>query len=59
MTNPLDSISVPAWQLKTLLRIVAEDRDPRWHEDRWFRDLAQKAGVDLEQAERLNPQVAA
>ena len=59
MDQPQGTIPVEAWQLRSLLRIVAELRDPAHRQPEWFRDLAAQAGVDMEQAERLNPQVVA
>lgn len=51
-------IAVPDWQLRSLIRIVAEQRDPRWKDgDGWFRDLAARAGVDLTFADASNRRV--
>lgn len=47
-------IAVPDWQLRSLIRIVAEQRDPKWKDDGWFRDLAATAGVDLSFADASN-----
>lgn len=52
-----EDIPVPSWQLRSLIRIVAERRDPRWKDDAWFRDLADRAGVDLSFADAANREV--
>lgn len=51
-------ITMPGWQARSLIRIVAELRDPQWKEDEWFRDLADRAGVDLSLADACNRKVA-
>ena len=57
--NPTDDVTLPAWQVKALVRIVAELRAPSHRDAPWFASLADRVGVDMEQAERLNPKVAA
>lgn len=52
-------ITIPGWQARSLIRIVAEQRDPRWKDgDGWFRELAARAGVDLSFADASNRRVA-
>lgn len=51
-------MTVPDWQVRSLIRIVAETCDPRLKADEWFRDLAARAGVDLTGADIRNPMVA-
>lgn len=52
-------IVVPDWQLRSLIRIVALGRDPAWRDDTWFRELAERAGVDLTFADASNRRVSA
>ena len=65
LNNQTDATATPfwlvveTWQVRALLRIVAECRDPSEREAEWFIDLAKRAGVNLAKAERLNPKVAA
>jgi hypothetical protein len=54
-----DWMIVETWQVRALLRIVAECRDPSERGAEWFADLAERAGIDPAQGERLNPKVAA
>lgn len=54
----LGELTVPDWQVRSLIRIVAETCDPRIKADEWFRDLAAKAGVDLTGADARNPMVS-
>ena len=57
--QPQGTLQIDAWKLRALLRIVAETRDPLHRHADWFTALCADAGVDLAQAERLNPEVAA
>lgn len=57
--NLAGQTTVEDWKLRSLIRIVAEDRDPHWKDDGWFRDLAAQLGVDLTSADIRNPGRAA
>lgn len=49
--RPLDppnvAVTVEAHELRALLRIATELRDPRWALEPWIIDLGQKCGLNL------------
>jgi pyrimidine deaminase RibD-like protein len=60
MPNPPQGcMIIEDWKLRALLRIVAETRNPSYRHAEWFTGLCADAGVDVTQAERLNPELVA
>jgi hypothetical protein len=50
----MEPIHIQRHELRTLLRIATEARDPRWALEPWIRELAQKCDLDLSRVDRQN-----
>lgn len=51
MNEPIYNVTIEAHELRALLRIATELRDPRWKLEPWIINLAQKCGLELKQEE--------
>ena len=51
----MSNVEIQKHELRTLLRIVTECRDPRWRDDEWIQTLADLCGLDLDNPENLKP----
>ena len=49
----MSNVEIQKHQLRTLLRIVWEWRDPKWRDEGWMRDLAARCDLDLENPEGI------
>ena len=49
----MSNVEIQRHELRALLRIVTECRDPRWRDDEWIQALADRCGLDLDNPENL------
>lgn len=55
---PAYTVAVETWELRTLLRIVTECRDPSMKSDVWIQNLAHRCGLDLNDPEGCKKRMA-